>query len=272
MTPLAACAISVSRALPEAWLNNQAYQKVTAMVGSASIGLDPNWCMTKSGACQMVTPMAISTVAARGVRVVCNVGCAHPRKLASSGSWALRGLTMFMAIAIGRLYQTVNSAISGMGAPKAVFRPIDTNETASGTASAIAYQIQLTRQRINRDPIARSTATPSVKNTTISAATRTPGAKKLCHGMAPQLRAQARMKKVTTGCRRTIDTRCPPVLRSLLTSSYDRRCGHKALAGRPPKTQGGFLPCHRELRPVTVRCLGSRAASGLARARSTVLL
>src|SRR5829696_1174640 len=178
---------------------------------------------------------------------------------------------MLMAIAIGRLYQTVNSAISGMGAPKAVFRPIDTNETASGTASAIAYQIQLTRQRINRDPIARSPATPSVKNTTISAATRTPGAKKLCHGMAPQLRAQARMKKVTTGCRRTIDTRGPPVLRSLLTSSYDRRRGHKALAGRPPKTQGGFLPCHRELSPVTVRCLGSRAASGLARARSTVL-
>ncbi len=77
--------------------------------------------------------------------------------------------------------------------------------TASGTASAIAYQIQLTRQRINRDPMARSPATPSVKKTTTSAATRTPGAKKLFQGMAPQLRAQARMKKVTTGCRRTID-------------------------------------------------------------------
>ena len=53
---------------------------------------------------------------------------------------------MLMAIAIGRLYQTVNSAISGMGAPTAVFRPIEANVTASGTASAIAYQIQLTRE------------------------------------------------------------------------------------------------------------------------------
>src|SRR5829696_9572048 len=47
MVPLVACAISVSNALPEAWLNNQAYQKVTAMVGSASIGLDPKYGITK---------------------------------------------------------------------------------------------------------------------------------------------------------------------------------------------------------------------------------
>jgi hypothetical protein len=99
------------------------------------------------------------------------------------------GLTIFIAIAIGRPYQTLNSAMSGTGAPKAVFRPIAANVTASGTPSASTYQIQLTRQRINRDPMARSPATPSVRDTTISAATRTPGAKKLCQGMAAQLRA-----------------------------------------------------------------------------------
>jgi len=98
-------------------------------------------------------------------------------------------LTIFIAIAIGRPYQTLNSAISGTGAPNAVFRPIAANVTASGTASASAYQIQLTRQRINRDPMAFRPATPSVRDTTISAATRTPGAKKLCQGMAAQLRA-----------------------------------------------------------------------------------
>src|SRR5215207_10961227 len=112
---------------------------------------------------------------------------------------------MFMAMAIGTLYQTLNSAMYGTGAPKAVFSPIAANCTDSGTANAIAYQIQLTRQRINRDPMARSPATPSVRDTTISAATRTPGAKKLCQGMAAQLRAQARTKKVMTGCRRITD-------------------------------------------------------------------
>ena len=56
MVPSVACAISVSNALPEAWLNNQAYQKVTAMVARVSIGLDPNWGIRVSGICQMVTP------------------------------------------------------------------------------------------------------------------------------------------------------------------------------------------------------------------------
>ena len=42
IVPSVACAISVSSELPEAWLNNQAYQKVTATVAVASIGLDPN--------------------------------------------------------------------------------------------------------------------------------------------------------------------------------------------------------------------------------------
>jgi len=74
MVPLMACAISVSNALPEAWLNNQAYQKVTATVPVASIGLDPNCGITKNGICQMVTPIAIHTVAASGVRVDCSLG------------------------------------------------------------------------------------------------------------------------------------------------------------------------------------------------------
>jgi hypothetical protein len=67
MVPSVACAISVSSELPEAWLNNQAYQKVTATVAVASIGLEPNWGIRKNGICQMVTPMAISTVVASGV-------------------------------------------------------------------------------------------------------------------------------------------------------------------------------------------------------------
>jgi hypothetical protein len=35
MVPSAECAIRVISELPEAWLNSQAYQKVTAMVASA---------------------------------------------------------------------------------------------------------------------------------------------------------------------------------------------------------------------------------------------
>jgi hypothetical protein len=44
----------------------------------------------------------------------------------------LRGLTILIAIAIGRLYQTLNSAMRGAGAPVAVFSPIDANFTARG--------------------------------------------------------------------------------------------------------------------------------------------
>ena len=121
--------------------------------------------------------------------MVCSFGWAQPRKLASSGSCALSGLTMLMAIAIGRLYQTLNSAMSGTGAPSALLSPMAANLTASGTAMAMAYQIQLTRQRMSRDPIAFNPGTPSVRDTTITAATKTPGAKKLCQGMAAQQRA-----------------------------------------------------------------------------------
>ena len=165
MAPSVACAIKVSSALPEAWLNNQAYQKVTATVARASIGLDLNWGMTKNGMCQMVTPMAMRTVAASGVRVVCSLGWAQPRKLAS-GSWALRGLTMFMAIAIGRLYQTLNSAILGTGAQGGV-------QADGGERDR---QRHAERERVpdpvdppadRRNPMARSPATPSVSDTTI---------------------------------------------------------------------------------------------------------
>ena len=87
------------------------------------------------------------------------------------------------------MYQTLNSPITGTGAPRAVFSPIEANLTPNGTARATTYQIQLTRHRISRAPMAFSPASPSVRATTVSAAIRTPGAKKLCQGMAPQLKA-----------------------------------------------------------------------------------
>ena len=93
---------------------------------------------------------------------------------------------MLIAIAIGIAYQIPNSAISGAGAPSALLRPIDVSFTPSGTAIASAYQTQLTRQRINRNPMAFNPARPSVTDTTISAAIKTPGAKKLCQKMAVQ--------------------------------------------------------------------------------------
>ena len=108
------------------------------------------------------------------------------------------GLTMLIAIAIGMLYQRLSPPRSGTGAPNAVLSPIEANLTDNGTATASTYQIQLTRQRISRLPIALSPATPSVTPTTTRAATRTPGAKKLCHGMAPQLRAMASRKNTRT--------------------------------------------------------------------------
>ena len=88
IAPSVAWAIRVSSELPEAWLNSHAYQNVTATVVSASIGANPKCGIKNSGPCQMVTPIAIRTVAASGVRVACSVGWAQPRKLDSSGSWA----------------------------------------------------------------------------------------------------------------------------------------------------------------------------------------
>jgi hypothetical protein len=47
----------------------------------------------------------------------------------------LRGPTILIAIAIGRLYQRLISAMRGVGAPIAVFSPRDANFTARGTAT-----------------------------------------------------------------------------------------------------------------------------------------
>ena len=124
MAPSVACAIKVSSALPEAWLNNQAYQKVTATVARASIGLDLNW-HDEERDVPDGDPDGHEDGGGQWCSGGLQLGWAQPRKLASSGSWALRGLTMFMAIAIGRLYQTLNSAILGTGAPKVVFRPME---------------------------------------------------------------------------------------------------------------------------------------------------
>ena len=64
---------------------------------------------------------------------------------------------MLIAIAIGRLYQTLNSAICAAGAPSRSFKAIEVNLTASGTASASAYQIQLHAVPSTRiDPIDRN--------------------------------------------------------------------------------------------------------------------
>ena len=92
MVPSVACAISVSSALPEAWLNNQAYQKVTAMVASASIGLDPNWGMkNKRGMPDGDADRHQHGGGQVGSGWSAASGWAQPRKLASSGSWALKG-------------------------------------------------------------------------------------------------------------------------------------------------------------------------------------
>src|SRR3954469_19204072 len=138
MVPSAACAIRVIRELPDAWLKSQAYQKVTEMVARDSIGLLPKFGIIVSGRCQIVTPTAISAVAARGVRVRCRVGWAQPRKQDSSTSCAFNGFTMLMAIAIGIAYQMCSSGIDGTGDPRPIVRARAANFTARGTARATA--------------------------------------------------------------------------------------------------------------------------------------
>ena len=93
------------------------------------------------------------------------------------------------AIAIGRLYQGDSSPSEGGGAPSPTLMATEARCTNSGTPMASAYQTQLTRQRISRAPSAFSPLRPSVSVTTISAASSTPGAKKLFHGIAPHARA-----------------------------------------------------------------------------------
>ena len=149
---------------------------------------------------------------------------------------------MLIAIAIGRLYQTLSSTMSGVGAPNPEFNAMAANVTDSGTARASAYQTQLTRQRISRAPMAFRPATPSVTDTTISAATRTPGAKKLFQGTAPQLSAHASRKKMITRCRLTTDMTSLSVLGPVLTrvSRSQGRAGSPM--GRTCRPWGGFLP------------------------------
>ena len=135
MAPSVACAIRVSSALPEASLTNQAYQKVTAMVAS---GLDRAGAELRHNEERDMPdgdPDGHQHGGGERRPGGCSLGWAQPRKLASSGSWAFMGLTILMAIAIGRPYQTLNSAMFGTGAPKALFRAIAAKVTASGTAS-----------------------------------------------------------------------------------------------------------------------------------------
>jgi hypothetical protein len=94
--------------------------------------------------------------------------------------------------------------MSGTGAPNAVFRPIAANVTASGTASASAYQIQLTRQRIGRDPMAFSPATPSVKDTTITC-DQDAGGEEALPGKGGPTEGVGEQKELMTGCRRMTD-------------------------------------------------------------------
>jgi hypothetical protein len=129
--------------------------------------------MKNSGPCQMVTRTARIAADSSGVRRFCRIGRAYPRKLGSSLSGPLSGLTTVIAMASGTPSQA-SSTPSGTGAPVTTVRPIVAALTASGTASARAYQIQLTRQRISRTPICLSPAAPSATYATISAAIRAP--------------------------------------------------------------------------------------------------
>ena len=64
----------MSNELPEAWLNSQAYQKVTATVDTAPIGCASNTGMKNSGACQPVISNAMIAVADIGEWRICSSG------------------------------------------------------------------------------------------------------------------------------------------------------------------------------------------------------
>lgn len=83
---------------------------------------------------------------------------------------------MFMPMARATPYQGLNWVVDGPEAPVARFSPIVAALTASGTASARAYQIQPTRHLIRRAPMSRRPATPSRMNATMRAAMSAPGA------------------------------------------------------------------------------------------------
>ena len=129
---------------------------------------------------------AMMAVAPSRDRVRCSSGCAYPRKLGSSMSGPPIGLTMCMPRARGNTYQGVRKSSAGVEAPTPTLRVTASACTPSGTATARAYQTQLTRHRISRAPMSRSPDHPSATPATTSAAMSAPGAKKLPHGMAPQ--------------------------------------------------------------------------------------
>jgi hypothetical protein len=192
----------VINALPAAWLNSQTYQKVTAAVVAASIGLRSKESMKIRGACQPAISTARIAAVTSGVRRSCRAGTAKPRKLGSSPNGPPVGLTMFRPMASTTPYHGLSGAVDGACAPAARLSPMAAACIVSGTASASAYQIQPTRQRIRRAPMSRRPARPSRMNATTRAAMSAPGAKKLSHGMAPHARAYARTKNAMTGCRR----------------------------------------------------------------------
>lgn len=95
---------------------------------------------------------------------------------------------MWRATARGRPYHGVSSVRDGAEAPSATLIEMDAKWTNSGTPMASAYQTQLTRQRISREPSFSRPRGPSVSRTTTTAAISAPGVKKLFHGIAPQVR------------------------------------------------------------------------------------
>jgi hypothetical protein len=133
-------------------LSSQAYQKVTATVVTKPMGWASNTGMKNSGACQPVTRTAMIAVAASRDRPVWSSGWANPRKLGSSISGPPRGLMICMPIATGRPYQGVSMVRDGAEAPRATLIEVDAKWTNSGTPMASAYQTQLTRQRMSREP------------------------------------------------------------------------------------------------------------------------
>ncbi len=169
-------------------MSSQAYQNVTARVVTNPIRGASNTGMKNNGRCQPATSTAMIAVAASRDRSFCSSGWANPRKLGSSINAPPNGLTMCRPMASGRPYHGVSRLSDGAEAPSATLSETEAKWTNRGTPMASAYQTQLTRQRISREPTTSRPRGPSVIRTTTMAAISAPGAKKLFHGMAPQAR------------------------------------------------------------------------------------
>jgi hypothetical protein len=103
-------------------------------VARASIGLEPNWGIKKNGICQMVTPTAISAVAASRVRVVGSLGWASA-EACLLGELGVEGVDN---VDRDRHRQAVPDAELGDvrgGAPKALFSPIEPWVTVNSSRS-----------------------------------------------------------------------------------------------------------------------------------------